>query len=96
MRLINADKFIEKCKEIISEESDNLSCITWAFAYDNVIDEINAQPIVDAVPVVRCKDCMYCDKHTCNFWGEIVGIRVSEDGYCNNGIKGEMKTDDNY
>ena len=53
------------------------------------------QPTIDAVPVVRCRNCVYCDKHTCYLWGEI-GIRVSEDGYCNNGIKGERKTDDNY
>ena len=52
---------------------------------EECIITIDCQPLIDAVPVVRCKDCWYCDKHTCYLWGEIVGIRVSEDGYCSFG-----------
>ncbi len=84
MRLIDADKFTERCKQIISEESDNPACISWAFAYDNVIDEINEQPIVDAVPVVRCKDCS--DRKICNLYliyGE------GENNFCSFGSKKE-------
>ena len=88
MRLIDADAFRKHCQNIVIEEFDNPALISWPFAYDNVIDEINEQPIVDAVPVVRCKDCKHCDKHPytplCYFWSE-AGIRVSENDYCSHG-----------
>lgn len=59
MRLINADKFIENCKEIIADGWNQMSGpSSWARAYEDVIDEINEQPTVDAVEVVRCKDCV--------------------------------------
>lgn len=48
---------------------------------------IDVAPTVDAVPVVRCKDCKnsehwYRDKRRCFLWVE-TGIDVFEDGYCN-------------
>ena len=67
MRLIDADKFIERSKEIIAEESKyEAGPASWARAvdYEEVIDEINEQPTIDAVPVVRCKDCTYCSHFT--------------------------------
>lgn len=53
----------------------------------DVIDLLKEQPTVDAVPVVRCKDCQwfdanddyydsYCDKN---------GISVEEDFFCADG-----------
>lgn len=42
------------------------------------IEDINKLPTVDAVPVIRCKDCSFWDKepsqtampeiHTCRYW----------------------------
>lgn len=81
MRLIDANKFTEKCKEIIHEENDNSVKITWAIAYDNFIDEINEQPTVDAVPVVRCKDCKYCEKGVCLTYRGLYAF-VSDMEYC--------------
>ena len=48
---------------------------------------VNEQPTVDAVPVIRCKDCKnsepwYADKHRCFLWSED-GIDVFDDGFCN-------------
>lgn len=51
---------------------------------------------VDAVPVIRCKDCKhsepwYRDRRRCFLWNEN-GIDVFDDGYCNYGkIKAERK-----
>lgn len=51
MRLIDADKFIESCKEIISDGWNQMSGpSTWAYAYADVIDEIEEQPTIDAIP----------------------------------------------
>ena len=60
-------------------------------------------PTVDAVPVVRCKDCRYCrtwyfDKDgdcpsaICTFWDEdnrVNGIDVYKNGFCSNGERRE-------
>lgn len=96
MRLIDADEFKAFNARWMANEKDPDKKRARETRNELFNTFIDMQETVDAVPVVRCKDCMYCDKHTCNFWGEIIGIRVSEDGYCNNGIKGERKTDDNY
>lgn len=51
------------------------------------IKRIKEEPAVDAVQVIRCKDCKYSehwyrDKRRCFLWHE-TGIDVFEDGYCN-------------
>ena len=51
MRPIDADAFREQCQNIIKEESNNPALISWTFAYDNMIDEINEQPTIEATPV---------------------------------------------
>ena len=94
MRLIDADKFIERCKEIIAEESKyEAGPASWARAddYEDVIDEINEQPTIDAVPVVRCKDCKYFlpEDKGCDLFYSV----TTEDDYCSSGERKE-KTDE--
>ena len=50
-------------------------------------DIVERMPTVDAVPVIRCKDCKhsepwYADKRRCFLWSED-GIDVFNDGFCN-------------
>lgn len=79
MRLIDADELREQC-------DDPFWCV-WLGDIDNA-------PTIDAVPVVRCKDC----KHSCmdnlfgDRWCQLLGsIRVvKEDDYCS---RGERKDD---
>ena len=59
----------------------------WSEDKESAIDCLDNIPAVDAVPVVRCKDCKYSkhwyrDKRICFLWHE-TGIDVFEDGYCN-------------
>lgn len=50
MRLIDADAFIDRCKEFIAEEwNQNHSPSSWACAYEDVIDNIEEQPTIDAI-----------------------------------------------
>lgn len=50
MRLINADAFIDWCKGFIAEEwNQKASPSSWACAYEDVIDNIEEQPTIDAV-----------------------------------------------
>lgn len=57
---------------------------------------IDEQPTVDAVEVVRCRDCKnsehwYADRRRCFLWHEN-GVSVFDGGFCN---YGERKDGDN-
>lgn len=49
--------------------------------------EIINAPTVDAVEVVRCKDCSYCD----NGWCYDFGIHMNDNEFCSGG---ERRTDE--
>ena len=51
---------------------------------DNVKDEINENPTVDAVPVVRCKDCIHCEDGECRKHLGIYDV-VSDMDFCSRG-----------
>ena len=61
--------------------------ILWAEGIEFAIDAVKEAPTIDAVEVVRCKDCkhMYRRKglRWCDAWGEINGM--GDDGFCNYG-----------
>ena len=53
MRLIDADRLSEAIHENVSALYEDAVC-----AKEDCLTEIYAAPTVDAVPVVRCKDCV--------------------------------------
>ena len=53
MRLIDADRLSEAIHENVSALYEDAVC-----AKENCLAEIEAAQTVDAVPVVRCKDCV--------------------------------------
>lgn len=60
-------------------------------AYQLVYDA----PAVDAVPVVRCRDCKWGNNydHDCNKWEcsrSLGSGRIREDDYCSYGVKKEL------
>ena len=89
MRLIDGDEIEELFREVISgiakkqEMTGNLEHMVRASAM--VIEMLHDAPTVDAVPVVRCKDCKhhhyqngipYCDRY---YWG------WKDDDFCSAG-----------
>lgn len=78
MRLIDADKIGERAKELLEH-----GCSLIEFA-TILVNEIREAPTVDAVPVVRCRECGW--ERVCKF-SEIHG----EDGFCS---RGERKDGD--
>ena len=78
MRLIDADKLIENVFK---------NPISYA-AFCNLVKR---QPTVDAVPVVRCKDCKWWrdTDHTCKEHSLVSPMMAEE--YCS---RGERKGDD--
>ena len=55
MRLIDADKFILALMDASLSSVDE----------DTILDLVDSVPTVDAVPVVRCKDCIHYDLGVC-------------------------------
>lgn len=81
MRLIDVDDF----RDIFLSE-------TCLFTPNDVLDYIDSTCTVDAVPVVRCKDCKYgefvpwCSKYSCR---KVEGFLNFHDFYCKDGIRKE-------
>ena len=57
-------------------------------------DILSELPTIDAVPVIRCKDCVHYKGHWyCETWNNSPGFpAVKEDGFCN---MAERRTDAN-
>ena len=78
MRLINADALIDKYQS---------ECSVDVFRYE-VIEDLRNAPTVDAVPVIRCKDCKHWDGCFCHnkWWGDDYGNYTppikEKDGFC--------------
>lgn len=82
MRLIDADAFLEEARNRIDMQDMYLPIHIKEF----VIDEM---PTIDAVQVVRCKDCKHFDGSypmCCRFEEDF-----ESDGYCSYGEKTEVE-----
>ena len=87
MRLIDADALKKELAKRTPHFAQRIE-LTPCF------EAIRDAPTVDAVPVVRCKDCNHCkpwyrDRGLCLIWGE-TGASVFLDGFCS---YGERKTE---
>lgn len=76
MRLIDADALIETI---------GIRLYSGAVMEFVSVEDIAKQPTVDAVPVIRCKDCVFWE-HAFDDWGKCYGIMAGlgtyESGYC--------------
>ena len=90
-RLIDADVF----KERLMANIGLTNCLDRSF---------KETPTIDAVEVVRCKDCKYFEfdswakvneipiivaHEICKFWGSGCGCKTDSDGYCSFGERKE-------
>lgn len=74
MRMIDADAIFNNELLLVSDKAYD--------AVHAVIERINNAPTVDAVEVVRCKDCVGCDRDDGSPWCGLVGLHVDDDHYC--------------
>lgn len=92
MRLIDADALLENYNLKDATKYGNRDAEQQAHSYSTIMmyevaDMIEEAPTIDAVPVVRCKDCRYwgigisveTDKVKCC---EYARYMVGENGYC--------------
>lgn len=88
MRLIDADKF-----EVYAYSNTSLDFDAGVLS---VLEKLDAAPTVDAVEVVRCKDCEYSYKfsgwRSCSH-GICCGRTVPPDFYCAEGKERKPKND---
>ena len=96
MRLIDADALkdvLERHFYIPDDQSGHLIKQWMKVAINNCITLLNKAPTIDAVEVVRCKDCKHwavleeCG-HYCNHWGNLMTDTL-EDDFCSNGERRE-------
>ena len=88
MRLIDADDLAAKIMIDAPDFLDGGSSITKAFILA-MLGSRAATPTIDAVPVVRCKDCKHwdADDHDCNI--KIGWFACGADWFCADGERQE-------
>ena len=78
MRLIDADAFL---KDILTA---GIGKTIIEYSESDIGYMIRKRPTIDAVPVVRCKDCRHMEKSQygryCQIWGMYNGY--GDDGFC--------------
>ena len=85
MKLIDADALIEDIKTKLWDW-DTVDGITSSTVLNQTITDIGNAPTIDAVPVVRCKDCfLYGECKAAEWYGE------NGNGYCSVGDRRKDK-----
>ena len=90
VRLIDADALADILDRLAYDDWNQGVSTSWAEAFSEVVHIVrNDAPTIDAVEVVRCKDCKYSDA-TIN--GGVYCLRTSsfgwtDDSYCSDGEK---------
>ena len=94
MRLINAGKAIEQIDEWLHQTRAIPLGTSYHFELLGCIKDC---PTIDAVPVVRCKDCKHYDTIGClkGFgWCENIDRGTSDNFYCANGKQLNKESED--
>lgn len=81
MRLIDADKVELKLYTPIEDENG-------VFRGFKSVSIVANEPTIDAVPVIRCKDCKHRDYGYCNLYLSFYRITADMD-YCSNAERKE-------
>ena len=88
MRLIDAETLEQKFIQVIAS---NIMAekIHGGFACDELLPLIQMAKAVDAVPVVRCKECIFEKKAEVNSKGYRIcpasGMEITDDDFCSYG-----------
>lgn len=92
-RYIDADALIEACEQWKETVEHDAQDVVWNYGIDACINEIKHHaPTVNAIEVVKCKECKYRMDGNCYVSNFIAGLPcmiryVGEDNYCSYGIK---------
>jgi hypothetical protein len=92
MRLIDADALKSKVQaQEWKRDPAVMLALDWIYML------LNEQPTIDAVPVVRCKDCKHYNTIGCSKgfgWCENIDRGTSDNFYCANGKQLNKESED--
>ncbi len=94
MRLIDADKAVEQIDEWLHQTRAIPLNTSYHFELLGCIKDC---PTIDAVPVVRCKDCKHYNTVDCSKgfgWCENIDRGTSDNFYCANGKRLNKESED--
>lgn len=92
MRLIDADKLLKTIDKTVCRACDcHFGVVCATCKMDDAVNLIDQAETVDAVPVVRCRECRYCEKSYRGLHCDIVGDNLLPDFYCACGERKEDK-----
>ena len=103
-RLIDANKVIDAMQKCLDENPHTKDTITYR-SFESIIECLKQAPTVDAVEVVRCKDCKHrgddvycpmcfeeCIEYEDDGYSEydyLVHDHTTDDGFCDRGERRE-------
>lgn len=67
---------------LIDAEPIEIRYNTEALGRREMYEMVKTAPTIDAVPVVRCKDCEYYHQAFCEIWSKCGTIQTREQGFC--------------
>ena len=65
-RMIDVNKVINSMQKCLDESPDKKHSVGY-FAFESIIECLKQEPTVDAVEVVRCRDCKQAWIHPCGY-----------------------------
>ncbi len=95
MRLIDADKIVKRIDEWLHQTKAIPLNTSYHF---ELLDCVEDCPTIDAVSVVRCKDCKHYNTIGCSKglgWCENMDWGVTDDFYCANGKQLNKESEEN-
>ena len=91
MRLIDADALMDVIRQHEYRLATKQGSIDYGMFTLGIQQAVDEQPTIDAVPVVRCKDCRHVEKSEYGRYFQIWGMYngYGDDGFCCYGEKKE-------
>ena len=92
MRLIDADALQKAIQDVEADFFENCGNCNM-LSKEDVLEIMDDQPTVDAVPIIRCKDCKYrywddwLEEYFCQCYAEY--MQVLPDDFCSNAERKE-------
>ena len=94
MRLIDADAMKRVYQEVLCS---HVACIDCSFFMDDKYCRfetmLSEAPTINAIPVVRCRECNHCDPenyHCDHPMGTVAPLRRKPDDFCSYGEREEV------
>ena len=101
MRLIKADALMDVIRQHEYLLATKQGSIDYGMFTNGIQQAVDEQPTIDAVPVVRCEDCKYCDTslvlpigrkmYTCKEGTHDHQMLLSPNDFCSRGKRSDEK-----